>query len=67
MVVPLFIFASTACRFIGDTISNDPEEQVVKIIKYKGLSATYLPVLNEMLLERTVLGYEAVTEMRNPR
>lgn len=50
-----------------------PWEQVFKIIKYKGrgkdskLSATYLPILNQMLLKRTVLAYEAVTEMGNPR
>lgn len=62
MAVPLFIFASTACRFIADSEFGNPWEQLNKILKYEGkgqrsrLHATYLPILNQLLLQRTNLG-----------
>ncbi|KAI6534177.1 hypothetical protein MCOR10_002449 [Pyricularia oryzae] len=62
MAVPLFIFASTACRFIADSEFGNPWEQLNKILKCKGkgqrsrLHATYLPILNQLLLQRTNLG-----------
>ncbi|QBZ57636.1 hypothetical protein PoMZ_02569 [Pyricularia oryzae] len=62
MAVPLFIFASTACRFIADSEFGNFWEQLNKILKYKGkgqrsrLHATYLPILNQLLLQRTNLG-----------
>lgn len=62
MAVPLFIFASTACRFIADSEFGNPWEQLSKIIEYKGkgqrsrLHATYLLILNQLFLERTNLG-----------
>ncbi|KAL8285641.1 hypothetical protein RB600_009867 [Gaeumannomyces tritici] len=58
MAVPLFIFASTACRFIADSDYGDPGEQLDKMLEYrkKGgwsqLHTTYLPILNQ-LLKRT--------------
>ncbi|KAL8409993.1 hypothetical protein RB594_008184 [Gaeumannomyces avenae] len=68
MAVPLFIFASTACRFIADSDSGDPGEQLDKILEYrkKGgwsqLHTTYLPILNQLLLKRTDLGSVSRTE-----
>ncbi|KAL8303428.1 hypothetical protein RB600_007058 [Gaeumannomyces tritici] len=59
MAVPLFIFASTACRFIADSDYGDPGEQLDKILKYrkKGgwsqLHTTYLPILNQLFFKRT--------------
>ncbi|KAL8295995.1 hypothetical protein RB600_001468 [Gaeumannomyces tritici] len=58
MAVPLFIFASTACRFIADSNFGDPGKQLDKILEYKGkgewsqLHATYLPILDQLLFER---------------
>ncbi|KAL8377063.1 hypothetical protein RB595_007955 [Gaeumannomyces hyphopodioides] len=57
MAVPLFIFASTACRFIADIRYGNPVEQLDKILEYKTkggwsqLHATYLPILNQLLFE----------------
>ncbi|KAL8403221.1 hypothetical protein RB594_008470 [Gaeumannomyces avenae] len=68
MAVPLFIFASTACRFIADSDYGDPGEQLDKILEYrkKGgwsqLHATYLPILNQLLLKRTNSGSVSRTE-----
>ncbi|TLD14369.1 uncharacterized protein PgNI_02690 [Pyricularia grisea] len=62
MAVPLFIFASTACRFIANSEFGNPWEQLNKIIEYKGkgqrsrLYATYLLILNQLFLKRTNLG-----------
>ncbi|KAL8318521.1 hypothetical protein RB597_005684 [Gaeumannomyces tritici] len=62
MAVPLFIFASTACRFIADSNFGEPGKQLNKILEYKGkgewsqLHATYLPILDQLLLERKDLG-----------
>jgi len=59
MAVPLFIFASTAYRFIADSDHGNPEEQLDKLLKYtkKGrwsqLHTTYLPILNQLLIKRT--------------
>ncbi|KAL8403218.1 hypothetical protein RB594_008469 [Gaeumannomyces avenae] len=68
MAVPLFIFASTACRFIADSDYGDPGEQLDKILEYrkKGgwsqLHTTYLPILNQLLLKRTNSGSANRTE-----
>ncbi|KAK6500108.1 hypothetical protein TWF481_010466 [Arthrobotrys musiformis] len=57
MAVPLFIFASTACRFIGQ---SDPEEQINIVLSYQNksidnesseapqLEPTYLPILHRL-------------------
>lgn len=56
MAIPLFIFASTVCRFIADHPLGDPEEQMDKILRYDNLDGlaklhlTYLPILNNMIL-----------------
>ncbi|KAL8402643.1 hypothetical protein RB596_009126 [Gaeumannomyces avenae] len=68
MAVPLFIFASTACRFISGSKYKNPMERLDKILEYKEkggrsqLHTTYLPILNELLLERTDIGLVSCTE-----
>ncbi|KAL8313011.1 hypothetical protein RB593_007301 [Gaeumannomyces tritici] len=65
MAVPLFIFASTACRFIGDDKLGDPEDQLDKLLKYrkKGgrsqLHQTYLPILDQLLKDADTKDDEA--------
>lgn len=56
MSVPLFIFATTACRFIRDRRIGGPQEQLVKILEQhtshglaSKLNATYLPILNGLV------------------
>ena len=62
MAVPLFIFASTACRFIDDVAYGNPMEQLDKILEnqkkggWSQLHMTYLPILNQLLLKRTDSG-----------
>ncbi|ORY58143.1 uncharacterized protein BCR38DRAFT_489623 [Pseudomassariella vexata] len=57
MSVPLFIFAATVCRFIADRRLGDPGDQLQDIISYREtaqdsqLNATYLPVLNKLLVD----------------
>ncbi|KAH0538628.1 hypothetical protein FGG08_004765, partial [Glutinoglossum americanum] len=59
MAIPLFIFAATVCRFIKDRRCGQPEEQLTKVLKYltksqeSKLDATYLPVLNQLLVGLT--------------
>jgi len=56
MAMPLFIFATTVCRFVRDRRCGQPNEQLAKILKYQTrsqaskLDATYLPVLNQLLV-----------------
>jgi hypothetical protein len=56
MAVPLFIFASTICRFINDRKVGQPKDQLAKILKLEAksqaskLDATYLPVLNQLIV-----------------
>ncbi|KAJ6258029.1 Vegetative incompatibility protein [Drechslerella dactyloides] len=53
MSVPLFIYAATLCRFIGDE-NWDPEERLRGILQYKSdcqlsqLQKTYLPILGKL-------------------
>ncbi|EMR90185.1 putative vegetative incompatibility protein het-e-1 protein [Botrytis cinerea BcDW1] len=55
MAIPLFIFATTICRFINDRKCRQPKEQLAEVLKYEGrsqvskLGATYLPVLNQLV------------------
>ncbi|THW33865.1 WD40 repeat-like protein [Aureobasidium pullulans] len=55
MAVPLFIFASTVCRFVKDPTRN-PVHQLQAILKQRHrnskLDATYRPVLEQMCLGR---------------
>jgi hypothetical protein len=53
MAIPLFIFAATACRFIGDKRDN-PKARLKTMLQYQTanqvskLDRTYLPVLNQL-------------------
>ena len=55
MAVPLFIFAATMCRFIGETGWDwDPVEKLSKVLRYQHghlsqLEMTYLPVLDQIM------------------
>jgi NACHT domain len=55
MAVPLFIFAATMCRFIGETWDWDPVGKLVKVLRYQSagsltqLENPYGPVLNQIL------------------
>lgn len=54
MAVPLFIFASTTCRFIGETYDWDPVGRLRKVLRQSTgslthLEKTYLPVLTQIL------------------
>jgi Heterokaryon incompatibility protein (HET)/NACHT domain len=55
---PLFIFAATVCRFIGDE-RWDPEEQLTTVLEYQAnsqasqLDRTYCPILDKLLLGLT--------------
>ncbi|KFY30639.1 hypothetical protein V493_01778 [Pseudogymnoascus sp. VKM F-4281 (FW-2241)] len=59
MAIPLFIFATTICRFVKDRRCGEPKEQLAKVLKYKTksqeseLDATYLPVLDQLLVGLT--------------
>ncbi|TAQ83564.1 hypothetical protein B7494_g8112 [Chlorociboria aeruginascens] len=54
MAIPLFIFATTICRFINDRKCGQPKDQLDKVLKYQSrsqaskLDATYLPVLDQL-------------------
>ncbi|KAL5614321.1 uncharacterized protein BROUX77_000158 [Berkeleyomyces rouxiae] len=54
MATPLFIFASTTCRFLSDQRRGDPDRQLDEILRLNResqvsrLDATYLPVLNSL-------------------
>ena len=58
MANPLFIFAATVCRFIGDR-RWDPEERLDTVLKYQTtsqaskLDKTYLPILDQLLIGLT--------------
>ena len=56
MAIPLFIFATTVCRFINDRKCGQPKDQLAKVLKYETrsqsskLDTTYLPVLDQLLI-----------------
>jgi len=58
MAVPLFIFAATMCRFVGDSRWN-PKKRLDDVLKYQTstqaskLDKTYLPVLDQLLIDLT--------------
>ena len=66
MASPLFIFAKTVCRFVGDE-RWDPKEQLATIMKYQTtsqasqLDATYLPILDKSLLGLAISQKERLT------
>ncbi|KAL6406364.1 vegetative incompatibility protein HET-E-1 [Ilyonectria robusta] len=55
MAVPLFIFATTICRFLSDRRFGNPNKQLTEVLQLQSesqisqLSATYLPVLNRLI------------------
>ncbi|KAH7125043.1 hypothetical protein B0J13DRAFT_511355, partial [Dactylonectria estremocensis] len=55
MAIPLFIFATTVCRFLSDRRFGNPNKQLKEVLQLQGesqtsqLSATYLPVLNRLI------------------
>ncbi|KAG8677869.1 hypothetical protein FPOAC1_003897 [Fusarium poae] len=55
MAVPLFIFAATVCRFVGDRNRNSPSIQLRKVLDYQSkghvsqLDLTYGPVLRSFI------------------
>ncbi|RVD82093.1 uncharacterized protein DFL_006529 [Arthrobotrys flagrans] len=55
MAMPLFIYAATLCRFIGDP-SWDPSKRIKKVLEYQTgwqtskLGKTYLPILDQLVL-----------------
>ncbi|KAM0347231.1 hypothetical protein ACHAP4_011438, partial [Fusarium culmorum] len=55
MAVPLFIFAATVCRFVGDRNLNSPSIQLRKVLDYQSkghvsqLDLTYGPVLRSLI------------------
>ncbi|OAF60547.1 hypothetical protein VC83_03550 [Pseudogymnoascus destructans] len=68
MAIPLFIFATTVCRFINDRKCGQPKDQLAKVLKYETrsqaskLDATYLPVLDQLLVGVTISGRRALVE-----
>ncbi|KAL5093219.1 hypothetical protein Trisim1_011024 [Trichoderma cf. simile WF8] len=54
MALPLFIYAATACRFIGDRRLGGPKEQLEIFFNSNrnpksNLDATYLPILEQLI------------------
>ena len=52
LAVPLFIFATTACRYIGDK-RDSPRKRLDMVLRHQNaklsmLDATYLPILNQL-------------------
>ncbi|KAF5124154.1 hypothetical protein E5D57_012081 [Metarhizium anisopliae] len=51
---PLFIFAATVCRFIADRNDANPDRQLQEVLlmgsDISQLDATYLPVLNKLIM-----------------
>lgn len=56
MAIPLFIFAATACRYIGDKKDN-PKKRLERVLQYRSakqvsqLDKMYLPILKELFDE----------------
>jgi hypothetical protein len=55
MAIPLFIFAATICRYVGD-VRWDPQQRLQTVLKYQTasqaskLDRTYLPILDGLLI-----------------
>ena len=66
MAIPLFIFAATACRYIGDKRDN-PRKRLEIILQYQTakqvsqLDKTYLPILNQLFDDEDELEIERWT------
>ncbi len=61
MAIPLFIFAATACLFIGDRNCGDPNDLLDEVVMHKTISddsklaATYLPVLKAQISGKSAI------------
>ncbi|RDW58661.1 hypothetical protein BP6252_13137 [Coleophoma cylindrospora] len=68
MAIPLFIFATTICRFINDRRIGQPKAQLAKVLKYETksqaskLDATYGPVLDQLLIGVTSSERQSIVE-----
>jgi hypothetical protein len=66
MAVPLFIFAATVCRFVGDP-RWDPKKRLAAILEYQTasqaskLDRTYLPILDQLLVGQNEVEKEKLT------
>lgn len=55
MAIPLFIFAATVCRYVGD-VRWDPQQRLRMVLKYETasqaskLDRTYFPILDGLLI-----------------
>lgn len=68
LAVPLFIFAFTVCRYISE---RDPRGRLDIILQQRkgmtlsGLDTTYVPILNQMILDRDAQEHgQAIAEFR---
>jgi hypothetical protein len=67
MAIPLFIFAATVCRFVGETKGN-PKRRLDTILKYQAvdqvskLDRTYLPILNQLFEDQDEVESERLAE-----
>jgi hypothetical protein len=56
IVIPLFIFAATACRFISESWCSNPDVQLKKVLEYRStstnsrLKAIYIPILDQQII-----------------
>ncbi|PMD31742.1 HET-domain-containing protein [Hyaloscypha variabilis F] len=70
MSVPLFIFATTICRFLEDPAWYNPASQLQKLLDYQAtscaeldkLSCTYLPVLAQLVAGKSEAQKERLLE-----
>jgi hypothetical protein len=61
MSVPLFIFAATVCRFIGDHVYGHPDKLLNEVLEFETktqesqpqLDKTYFPVVNQLIAGRS--------------
>lgn len=57
LAIPLFIFAATVCRFIGD-LKGNPRKRLDAVLQYpqtvstSKLDQTYLPILDQLLIDQ---------------
>lgn len=68
MAVPLFIFAATICRFIGDRWKWNPNKRLNDVLEYRTsgqstqLDQTYLPVLKQLEVGRSESQIEELSQ-----
>ncbi|KAE8372212.1 hypothetical protein BDV26DRAFT_298071, partial [Aspergillus bertholletiae] len=67
MAVPLFIFAATLCRFVGDA-DWLPQERLLAVLQDKAATSasdmerTYLPVLNQLVAAKNKKDYTSLLQ-----